>query len=606
MGSFLCPQSCGYLGAAYTDSALSWRKRSVVFLEEILFTAARAAVLVGVVLGFPHLNSAQSYDFRDLDRTVDEFASTQPNGVALVLIKDGRILYERRTPGPAARESIHTASAIKMVTAMLLSMLHEEGVLSLDAPLGDALPAFRETTPQLHISHLLSHTSGLPQEDECLQQGAAATDVCVGRIAARGGRFRPGQFFEYGNAPLQIAAHAAEAVTGKSWDTLFEEKLGRPLSLNCTTVIHRKRPVSTPAAANGAFSCVDDYIRILTMLSQRGAIEGRRVASPRAVARLFSHHTIGSRMIFSPLLPFGDRNPLLTAPNYGLGAFLDRVSADGRPLDLVSPGSEGFIPWLDSERNLAGLLVTQDSLKSAFPVYTEIKRLVGRIVPPAALTSSGILNAASYENGSLAPGMFVTFYGTDLADETITLSPGRAVTSLAGTALLVNGEPALLFHASPYQLNAIMPLSLRGRQTATIALERNGYRHPSFEHPVQPVSPGLFPFIFDGNWQPVTIFRPARSGDIVVLFLNGSGVKGDHVSPAAVVPTNGPSNTETRVLLAGKEATVLYQGAAQGMFPGTAQINIKLGDIPPGITSAPLTVVIDGVATQAGFRIPVE
>jgi len=571
-----------------------------------LNTFARVAVLLGVVCGSIHFCAAQDFDFHELDRTIDQFARTQPNGVALVLIKDGRILYERRTGGPAAREPMHIASAIKVVTATILSMLHEDGALSLNAPLSDALPAFAETTPQLRISHLLSHTSGLRPEDDCLYHGQASTATCVARIAAVGGRFHPGQFFEYGNSPFQVAAHAAEVLTGRSWDQIFEEKLGKPLSLGCTTVIHRNLPVSTPAAANGAFSCADDYIRILTMLSQHGALEGRRVASSRSIARLFSPQTIGANMIVSPLLSFVDLNPLLRWSNYGLGAFIDRAAADGRTLDIVSPGSEGFIPWLDSERNLAGLLATKDSLKSAYPVYVEIKKLIARIVPPAPLSSSGILNAASYENGSLAPGMFVTLYGNDLAGATITLDPEQAVTSLAGTSLLVNGEPVLLFHASPHQLNAIMPLSLRGRQTATIALQRDGYRYPSFEHPVQPVSPGLFPFIFDANWQPVTIFRPAHSGDTIVLFLNGSGVTGDHRSPAVVVPGNSVNSANTRVLLAGKEATVLYQGAAQGMFPGTAQINIKLGEIPRGMSSAELSVVIDGVATQQGFGIPVE
>jgi uncharacterized protein (TIGR03437 family) len=571
-----------------------------------LHFAARAVVLSSLALASLRPGFAQTYDFRELDRYIDEFARTQPDGVALVLIKDGRILYERRSAGRAAREQIHVASAIKVVTATLLSMLEEEGVLSLDAPLGDSLPAFRDTDPRLHISHLLSHTSGLPREDDCLYHGEATTDACVAQIAARGGRFRPGQFFEYGNSPFQVAAHAAEVATGKSWDQIFEEKLAGPLGLKCTTVIHRNLPVSTPAAANGAFSCVDDYIRILTMLGQHGAIEGRRVTSSRAVARLFSPQTVGANMISSPLLPFVELNPLLNLPNYGLGAFLDRVSPDGRPLDLVSPGSEGFIPWLDSERNLAGLLATSDSLKSAFPIYMGIKQRIAAIIPSSPLTSSAIFNAASYENGSLAAGMFVTIFGAGLADTTVTLPPEQAVTSLGGTSLLVNGEPALLFHASPGQLNAIMPLSLRGRQTATVALERNGYRYPAFEHPVQQASPGLFPFIFDANWQPVSIFRPAHAGDVLVLFLNGSGVSGDPKSPAAVVTANSASNANTRVLLSGKEATVLYQGAAQGMFPGTAQINIKLGEIPRGMSMATLTVIVDGVATQAGFGIPVE
>ena len=104
-----------------------------------MFSAARAAVLLGLSCICTQPGPAQSYNFAELDRTVDSFARTQPNGVALVLIQNGRIVYERRTAGPAARESIHTASAIKVVTAALLSMLQEDGALALDAPLGGTL-----------------------------------------------------------------------------------------------------------------------------------------------------------------------------------------------------------------------------------------------------------------------------------------------------------------------------------------------------------------------------------------------------------------------------------------------------------------------------------
>lgn len=548
----------------------------------------------------------QGPDFSSLDRFLDDFAKAQPDGAALVLVQNGRVLYERRSGGAALEEPRQTGSAIKMVTAALLSALDEERQLTLDGTLAaprQALPAESQT---IRLSHLLSHGSGLPGESECFTRGLASTAECAERLMAGGGKFRPGTYFDYGNAPFQVAAAAAEKATGKAWNEIFERVLGGPLSLRCTNVMRQSVPIPSPAAANEAVSCLSDFVRIYTMLAQRGALEGRRVLPARAVARLLENRVAGAAMLGSPLTPFAALNPIYRTPSYGLGTFLDRYSGDGRPLDAVSPGSRGLVPWLDSERNLAAVLYSPPNLDATFPAYVEIKKRVATVVPPVALSSAGIVNAFSSENHSLVPGSFVTFYGSKLAERSVTVSPDAATAELGGVSILLEGEPAPLFHVSPGQVNGMVPLSLRGRETAQVTLVRNGVRETSFEHPVQPVAPGIFPVIFDARWQPVTIFRPARAGDYLVVFLSGAGVGAGVTNPLAAVEATEARGGETQVLIGGGEARLLFHGTPQGMFPGTTQLNLQLGQFARGSTALPLTVVVDGVATQAGLTIPVE
>jgi uncharacterized protein (TIGR03437 family) len=546
-------------------------------------------------------------DFRRLDLYVDEFARKQPQGAALVLAQNGRILYERRSGGAVLDEPRQVGSAIKIVTAALLSALDEERVLSLNGTPADPKQSAPAGASVIRLWHLLSHTSGLPMEYACFLEGQASTAECAERLLAEGGRSRPGAVFDYANAPYQVAAAAAEKATGRGWREIFERILGGPMGLRCTDVMRHSVNVSSPAAANEAVSCLNDFVRIYTLLAQRGALEGRRVLPARAVARLLENRVSGTAMLGSPLAPFVNLDLIYRTPSYGLGAFLDRYSGDGRPQDAVTPGSRGMVPWLDSERNLAGVLYSPGGgLDTAFPAYVEVKRIVAQIVPPVPLNSAGIVNAFSSENTSLVPGSFVTFYGNRLADRTLTVSPDSATAELGGVSILLESEPAPLFHVSPGQVNAIVPLSLRGRETARVTLVRNGVREASFEHPVQSVAPGIFPVIFDTRWQPVSIFRPARAGDHLVVFLNGAGVGQEVTDPLAASQASVERGGQTLVLVDGAQARLLFHGTPQGMFPGTTQLNLQLGQFAPGSTALPLTVVVDGVATQAGLSIPVE
>ena len=50
-------------------------------------------------------------------------------------------------------------------------------------------------------------------------------------------------------------------------------------------------------------------------------------------------------------------------------------------LEATSPGALGFSPWIDVERNLAGVLSVQSSFSRVLPIYLKLKDEIRRVVP---------------------------------------------------------------------------------------------------------------------------------------------------------------------------------------------------------------------------------
>lgn len=75
-------------------------------------------------------------------------------------------------------------------------------------------------------------------------------------------------------------------------------------------------------------------------------------------------------------------DPELLSARYGVGMWRERVDDAGQLLEASSQGALGFSPWLDTERNLGGVLSVRSSFSLALPDYLAVKDQIRRIVPP--------------------------------------------------------------------------------------------------------------------------------------------------------------------------------------------------------------------------------
>jgi hypothetical protein len=93
-------------------------------------------------------------------------------------------------------------------------------------------------------------------------------------------------------------------------------------------------------------------------------------------------HTGQARIAYTIYENKSALDPNLPLARYGIGVWREKLDETNRQLrEAGSPGALGFSPWVDVERNLAGVLSVQSSFSRVLPVYLKLKDEIRRIVP---------------------------------------------------------------------------------------------------------------------------------------------------------------------------------------------------------------------------------
>jgi CubicO group peptidase (beta-lactamase class C family) len=133
-------------------------------------------------------------------------------------------------------------SITKIWTATMIMQLIDEGLLSLDTTVAEALPGARLGVPDIggrvSVRHLLTHTSGIDGDiftdtgrgDECVER-------YVGLLAEAPSVFAPGAAYSYCNSGYVLLGRIIEVLDGQSWDESLRERLTGPLSIPQTVTL---------------------------------------------------------------------------------------------------------------------------------------------------------------------------------------------------------------------------------------------------------------------------------------------------------------------------------------------------------------------------------
>lgn len=160
-----------------------------------------------------------------------------------ILTADGEIfttaagILNRNTGVEADEDSVFQIGSItKTWTATLIMQLVDEGLLDLDAPVRDIVPAFAlgdETAASaITTRQLLSHVSGF--EGDLFNDtgvGDDAVEKYLATIADTPQLFAPGERFSYNNAGYVVLGRIVEILRGKPYDQALREHLVAPLGL---------------------------------------------------------------------------------------------------------------------------------------------------------------------------------------------------------------------------------------------------------------------------------------------------------------------------------------------------------------------------------------
>lgn len=183
--------------------------------------------------------------------------SRQVPGLALVVVKDGKIIRERgyglanvELGVPVTPDTVfQSGSASKTFTAALVLLLEKDGKLKLDDPISRYLDNTPKAWAGITIRHLLSHTSGLGDPYTRIDLRRDYTDEeLIALEASMPLLSAPGERFVYSNAGYHLLGFIAKRAGGKFFGDQLEERIFAPLGMTTAGVISESDIVPGRAA----------------------------------------------------------------------------------------------------------------------------------------------------------------------------------------------------------------------------------------------------------------------------------------------------------------------------------------------------------------------
>jgi uncharacterized protein (TIGR03437 family) len=297
----------------------------------------------------------------------------------------------------------------------------------------------------------------------------------------------------------------------------------------------------------------------------------------------------------------------------GIGARIGRITIDG----IITEFSGGITP----KSNPDGITAGPDGAVWFTEVFTG---RIGRLAIPApSITPGGVLSAASYLDGPIAPGEIVSIFGSSLgptAPGLLTLDlMGMVSTALDGVAVTFNGFPAPLTYASATQINAIVPYAVAGDSAATVQVISGTITSNQVTVPLAATAPAIFTLNSSGSGPGAilnqdsslnTRLNPAAKGTTIQIFLTGEGLTAPAqlsgqvtmINTSASGPLTPAPLLPVSVLIGGQPAHVDFAGEAPDAVAGLLQVN---ADIPATAISGAnsITVQVGDNSSQNGVTV---
>jgi CubicO group peptidase (beta-lactamase class C family) len=125
--------------------------------------------------------------------------SAAREGLSMLVMIEGKIVFEEYPNGGAAERAHFLASGTKSFSGVMAACAVEDGLLQWDEPVADTITEWKEdpSRSKITIRHLLSLTSGLDAGSN--QKTPSYSDALKSRV-----KTEPGRKFSYGPVPYQI------------------------------------------------------------------------------------------------------------------------------------------------------------------------------------------------------------------------------------------------------------------------------------------------------------------------------------------------------------------------------------------------------------------
>ncbi|MER3429068.1 MAG: serine hydrolase [Pyrinomonas sp.] len=206
------------------------------------------------------------------------------NGQALIVMFDGKVVFERYDNGGAPNRLQMLASGSKSFVGVAAVAAVQDGLLRLDDPASESIAEWKTDPKKAKITYrqLLTLTSGLlPGE-----RGSAIQAPSWKEIIAKPMTGQPGEQFEYGHYQLNAFAYALERKLGReSFEAYLKRRILDPLGIE---VEWRFRCADGhPQVGGGAFMTAMDWAKFGEFIRRGGQWNGKQIVRADLLAECF-------------------------------------------------------------------------------------------------------------------------------------------------------------------------------------------------------------------------------------------------------------------------------------------------------------------------------
>jgi CubicO group peptidase (beta-lactamase class C family) len=393
----------------------------------------------------PELVGVSSRSLAALDAHVAGYVERGSLPGALVLVaRKGEVVHlstfgradcERNVP-VAADTIFRIYSMTKPMTSIALMQLYERGLVELDAPVHEYIPAWRnlpvfsagaypdfETRPParpMTVRDLLSHQSGLAYglfEDTPVERGYRAVqpmdrtgtlDDMAAKLATLPLKFSPGERWNY-SVSTDVVGYLVQLISGQPFDEYLADHVIEPLGMTDTAFwvspdrVDRfassyratasggfeladdprlsaflARP-TLPSGGGGLVSTAGDYWRFAQALANGGTFDGERIIGRKTLAFMTSNHIAHGRDLAE--VGYGIwSGPRYRGIGFGLGVAvtMDPVAAQvsGSPGDFFWGGMASTAFFVDPAESLVVVFMTQLIPSTTSNIRRELRAIV--------------------------------------------------------------------------------------------------------------------------------------------------------------------------------------------------------------------------------------
>lgn len=288
---------------------------------------------------------------------IEEYANSHGFNGTILIAEDGAVTYNRSF-GTAnfAFDVPHTpttrykaASITKLMTAVLVLQLAEQGRIDLQAPIVAYLPDYAgEGRDRVTLHQLLNHTSGIDNMDKVASLEDALENGLPPYQAPRTGKqmldqfasgplvASPGSAFSYNNADYIILGQIIEEVSGMSYESVLQERILAPLGMTSSGLMRQDTTVRNLA---DTYFYRDDIGRLVPDLP---VYAGNWYASGALYSDAADLLKFSNALFDGTLLTQGSLGLLLTPglDDYGYGTWVYTSASNGETRHILKrPGS---------------------------------------------------------------------------------------------------------------------------------------------------------------------------------------------------------------------------------------------------------------------------